>query len=426
MSAPETAARPYRARVLDQVLRQRLQSAGAVLLEGPKACGKTFTAEQFTNSQVYLDTDQAALDAIRVVDPGLVLNGAPPQLVDEWQLEATRVWNHIRSEVNRRAEPGQFVLTGSAVPEDDSRRHTGAGRFARLTMRPMSLFESGESSGAMSLATLLAGGRPNASTTLTVPHVADLVVRGGWPLNLNLSIEAAAQSNTDYLRSIAEVDISRVDGVRRNPALVQRLLQALARNVGMEQKVARLAAEVDGEEGTIARSTVYSFLDALRRLMVLEEQPPWSTHLRSRATLRTAARTHLVDPSLAAAAVAAGPNRLLADLNYLGLLFESLVVRDCRIYAEPLDATVHHYRDSDQLEVDVIIQARDGGWGAFEVKLGGQKAIEEAVAGLLKFVDKVDTTKVGKPAVLGVIVASGYGYTRPDGVVIAPIGGLGP
>lgn len=397
-----------------------------MLLEGPKACGKTFTAEQFTNSQVYLDTDQAALDAIRVVDPGLVLNGAPPQLVDEWQLEATRVWNHIRSEVNRRAEPGQFVLTGSAVPEDDSRRHTGAGRFARLTMRPMSLFESGESSGAMSLATLLAGGRPNASTTLTVPHVADLVVRGGWPLNLNLSIEAAAQSNTDYLRSIAEVDISRVDGVRRNPALVQRLLQALARNVGMEQKVARLAAEVDGEEGTIARSTVYSFLDALRRLMVLEEQPPWSTHLRSRATLRTAARTHLVDPSLAAAAVAAGPNRLLADLNYLGLLFESLVVRDCRIYAEPLDATVHHYRDSDQLEVDVIIQARDGGWGAFEVKLGGQKAIEEAVAGLLKFVDKVDTTKVGKPAVLGVIVASGYGYTRPDGVVIAPIGGLGP
>ena len=411
--------------MLDRVLEQRLQSAGAVLLEGPKACGKTFTAERFTASQVYLDTDDAALNAVRV-DPSLVLSGETPQLVDEWQLEATRVWNHVRSEVNRRAEPGQFVLTGSAVPADDIRRHTGAGRFARLTMRPMSLYESGESTGAMSLAALLAGERPTADTSLDVPDIAELVVRGGWPLNLRLPIEAAAQSNADYLRSITEVDITRMDGVRRNPALVQRLLQALARNVAMEQKVTRLAAEVEGEVGTIARTTVYAFLDALRRLMVLEEQPPWSTHLRSRATLRTAPRTHLVDPSLAAAANAAGPNRLLGDLNYLGLLFESLAVRDCRIYAVPLDAAVHHYRDSDGLEVDIIIQTRDGGWGAFEVKLGGEQAIEVAAAGLLKFADKVDTTKVGEPAVLGIITASGYGYTRPDGVVITPIGALGP
>lgn len=411
--------------MLDRVLEQRLQSSGAVLLEGPKACGKTFTAERFTASQVYLDTDYAALDAVRV-DPSLVLSGETPQLVDEWQLEATRIWNHVRSEVNRRAEPGQFVLTGSAVPADDTRRHTGAGRFARLTMRPMSLYESGESTGAMSLAALLAGERPTAATSLGVPDIAELVVRGGWPLNLQLPIEAAAQSNADYLRSIAEVDIARMDGVRRNPALVQRLLQALARNVAMEQKVTRLAAEVEGEDGTIARTTVYAFLDALRRLMVLEEQPPWSTHLRSRATLRTAPRNHLVDPSLAAAATAAGPNRLLGDLNYFGLLFESLAVRDCRVYAVPLDAAVHHYRDSDGLEVDIIIQTRDGGWGAFEVKLGGEQAIEVAAAGLLKFADKVDTTKVGEPAVLGIITASGYGYTRPDGVVITPIGALGP
>ncbi|MDQ3095991.1 MAG: DUF4143 domain-containing protein [Actinomycetota bacterium] len=415
----------YRARVLDRVVEQRLHSSGAVLLEGPKACGKTFTAEQFTASQVYLDTDYAALEALRV-DPLLVLDGAPPQLIDEWQLEATRVWNHVRSEVNRRAEPGQFVLTGSAVPDDDTRRHTGAGRIARLTMRPMSLFESGESTGAMSLADLLAGERPTAATSLQVPNIAELIVRGGWPLNLHLPVNAAAQSNADYLRNIAEVDISRIDGVRRNPILVQRLLQALARNVAMEQKTARLSAEVEGEEGTIARTTVYAFLDALRRLMVLEEQPPWSTHLRSRATLRTAPRTHLVDPSLAAAAVGAGPNRLLADLNYLGLLFESLVVRDCRVYATPLDATVHHYRDSDGLGVDVIIQARGGGWGAFEVKLGGERAIEDAAAGLLKFAAKVDTTKVCEPAVLGIITATGYGYARPDGVIIVPIGALGP
>ncbi|GEP33460.1 ATPase AAA [Nocardioides szechwanensis] len=423
---PGRGARAYRPRVLDVVVQQRLQSSGAVLLEGPKACGKTFTAEQFTASQVYLDTDTAALDAIRIVDPGLVLNGDPPQLVDEWQLEATRIWNYVRSEVNRRAEPGQFVLTGSAVPENDARRHTGAGRFARLTMRPMSLFESGESTGAMSLAALLAGERPATATSLSVSDVAGLIVRGGWPLNLTLPVDAAAQSNADYLRSIAEVDISRIDGVRRNPALVQRLIQALARNVAMEQKVARLAAEVEGEEGTIARTTVYSFLDALRRLMVLEEQPPWSTHLRSRATLRQAPRTHFIDPSLAAAAVAAGPKRLLADLNYLGLLFESLVIRDCRVYATPLDASIHHYRDSDGLEVDVIVHARDGGWGAFEVKLGGEQAIDQAAAGLLKFAGKVDTSKVGEPAVLGIITASGYGYTRPDGVIIVPIGALGP
>jgi hypothetical protein len=398
---------------------------GAVLLEGPKACGKTFTAEQYTASQAYLDTDQAAIGAVRV-DPALVLSGDPPQLVDEWQLEATRVWNHVRSEVNRRGAPGQFVLTGSAVPEEDARRHTGAGRFARLTMRPMSLFESGESSGAMSLAALLAGERPTAAASLTVGDIAKLIVRGGWPFNLNLSVEAAAVANTDYLRNIAEVDIARVGGARHSPALVQRLLQGLARNVAMEQKVTRLAAEVEGEEGIISRSTVYQFLEALRRLMVLEEQPPWSTHLRSRATLRTASRTHLVDPSLAAAAVAAGPSRLLSDLNYLGLLFESLAVRDCRVYATPLDATVHHYRDSDALEVDIIIQVRDGGWGAFEVKLGGEAAIEEAAAGLLKFADKVDSVKIGEPAVLGIITANGYGYTRPDGIVIAPIGALGP
>jgi predicted AAA+ superfamily ATPase len=415
----------YRARVLDGVLEQRLRSSGAVLLEGPKACGKTSTAQQVTASQVYLDTDYAANEAIRV-DPGLVLTGDPPQLVDEWQLEATRVWNFVRGEVNRRGVPGQFVLTGSAMPEDDARRHTGAGRFARLMMRPMSLFESGESNGAMSLSALLSGQRPSAAATLQVPDIADLVVRGGWPLNLEMSVTAAGQANVDYLRSIAEVDISRVDGMRRDPLLVQRLLQALARNVGMEQKVARLAAEAEGEDGSIARSTAYAFLSALRRLMVIEEQPPWSTHLRSRATLRTAARTHFVDPSLAVAALGAGRERLLADLNYLGLLFESLAVRDCRVYAGPLDATVHHHRDSDSLEVDLVVQCRDGRWGAFEVKLGGEQAVEDAAAGLLRFADKVDTDKIGQPAVLGVITAAGYGYTRKDDVVVIPIGALGP
>ncbi|WNM24602.1 ATP-binding protein [Demequina capsici] len=396
-----------------------------MLLEGPKASGKTFTAARFTASQTYLDTDLKALEAVRI-DPSIVLNGEAPQLVDEWQLEATSVWNHVRSEVNRRGAAGQFVLTGSAVPADDARRHTGAGRFARLTMRTMSLYESDHSSGAMSLASLLNGERATSGATLSVDAVAALIVRGGWPLNLHLPLDAAAEANADYLLNIAEVDVSRLDGVRRSPAIVARLLQALARNVAMEQKAARLAAQVEGEGGTVARSTVHTYLEALERLMVVETQPAWSTHLRSRSTLRTAARTHFVDPSLAAAALGAGPERLLSDPNYLGLLFESLVVRDLRVYGSPLDATIHHYRDSDGLEVDTIVQLRDGRWAAFEVKLGGEKAVEDAAANLLRFSSKVDTSKMGDPAALGVITASGYGYTRPDGVVVLPIGALGP
>jgi predicted AAA+ superfamily ATPase len=417
----------YRARLLDAVLVQRLSSSGAVLLEGPKACGKTFTAEQIAASRVYLDVDEAALAAMQV-DPRLVLGGEAPQLVDEWQLDATRVWNHIRDEVNRRGVPGQFILTGSSVPEDDARRHTGAGRFARLHMRPMSLFESGESTGEISLAALLRGERPAVGpSSLTVPDVADLIVRGGWPLNLRLSVADAAQANADYLRNIAEVDIGRVEQTRRDPVTAQRVLQALARNTAMEQKIARIANEVAGHvlDTPLARSTLYDYLPPLQRLMILEEQPPWSTHLRSRATLRTSPRTHLVDPSLAAAALGAGPARLLSDLNTLGLLFESLVVRDCRVYADLLDAVVHHYRDSDDREVDIIVQTRSGPWGALEVKLGSGQ-VDEAAKNLLEFSNKVDASKVGAPAVLGVVTSTGYGYTRPDGVVVVPIGHLGP
>lgn len=415
----------YRSRVLDGVLAARLRSAGAVLLEGPKASGKTRTAQQHTASQVYLDTDDAARSAL-AVDPALVLDGAAPQLVDEWQLDATRVWNHIRSEVNRRGAPGQFVLTGSAVPDDDVARHTGAGRFARLTLRPMSLLESGASTGEMSLAALLRGDRPTARDPGTrVPDIAEAVVRGGWPLHLGLDVDDAATSAADYLRTVAEVDIPRLEGARRDPARTSRFLQALARNTSMELNVSRLAADVDGGEGLLARTTAYDYLSALRRLMVLDELPPWVTHLRSRARLRTAARIHLSDPSLSAAALGAGTGRLLSDVRCLGLLFESLVVRDTRVYAEPLDAGVHHYRDSDGLEVDLVVQARDGTWGAFEVKLGtGQ--VDEAAAQLLTFAAKVDTERTGRPAVLAVITGTGYGYTRPDGVVVVPVGAFGP
>lgn len=415
----------YRRRIVDALLADRLASAGAVLIEGPKACGKTRTAEQAAASAVYLDRDEASLQALQV-DPALVLAGDVPQLIDEWQLDGTRVWNHVRAEVDRRGTLGQFILTGSAVPDDDVRRHSGAGRFARLAMRPMSLVESGESTGAMSLKALLAGDRPTApADPVPIQRTAELVVRGGWPLNLQLAATDAAAANRDYLRTIAEIDLPRLAGQRRDPVRITRFIQALARNTAMEHVVARLAAEANSDDTSLSRLSAHEYQEVLTRLMLLEVQPAWSPHLRSRARLRERPRTHLVDPSLAAAALDATPAKLVKDLNTLGLLFESLVVRDVRVYADAADAAVFHYRDSDDLEVDIVVEARDGTWGAFEVKLGAGQ-VDQAAASLLKFAAKVDTDKVGAPAVLGVITANGYGLTRPDGVVTVPIGALGP
>lgn len=421
---PRARVGAYRPRVLDGVLAERLQSSGAVLLEGPKASGKTYTGEQASTSQLYLDVDAAARLAL-AADPALVLSEAPPQLIDEWQLEATVVWNHVRGEVNRRGAPGQFILTGSAVPDDDANRHTGAGRIARLRMRPMALRESGESTGEISLAALLAGQRPTAASSgRSVADVVDLVVRGGWPLNLPLSVKAAARANRDYLQNVAEVDILRVDPSRNDPARAKRLLLALARNTAQDHKVARLATETDGDDAPLARTTAYDYLRAFERLMIVELQPAFSTHLRSRTTLRTAPRTHFVDPSLAVAALRASPAGLLKDLNTFGFLFESLAVRDLRVYADASDGAVHHYRDSDDLEIDIIVTAADR-WGAFEVKLG-QGQVEEGAQNLLAFAAKVDIGKVGEPAVLAVITSTGFGYTRPDGVMVIPIDALGP
>lgn len=415
----------YRRRIVDALLADRLASAGAVLIEGPKACGKTRTAEQAAASAVYLDRDEASLQALQV-DPALVMTGDVPQLIDEWQLDGTRVWNHVRAEVDTRGALGQFILTGSAVPDDDVRRHSGAGRFARLAMRPMSLIESGESTGAMSLKALLAGDRPTApADPVPIQRTAELVVRGGWPLNLQLAATDAAAANRDYLRTIADIDLPRLAGQRRDPVRITRFIQALARNTAMEHVVARLAAEANSDDTSLSRLSAHEYQESLTRLMLLEVQPAWSPHLRSRARLRERPRTHLVDPSLAAAALDATPAKLVKDLNTLGLLFESLVVRDVRVYADAADAAVYHYRDSDDLEVDIVVEARDGTWSAFEVKLGAGQ-VDQAAASLLKFAAKVDTDKVGAPAVLGVITANGYGFTRPDGVVTIPIGALGP
>ena len=418
---------PYRPRIVDPELAARLAATGAVVIEGPKGCGKTATARQVARSEVLLDVDENARRAI-AIDPRLVLDGPVPRLFDEWQLEPT-LWNHLRRAVDARQQPGQFILTGSAAPTDDITRHTGAARITRLRMRPMSLFETGHATGAISLAALLAGESARSQeSTLTVTDLATLVVIGGWPGNLTRTSAQAMQAARDYLDEIRRVDLSRVDRSTRDPGKVGRLLRALARHVATEASLATLMADTvgaDGADGALARETVRDYLDALERVMIIEDQPAWAPHLRSRSRIRNAAKRHFVDPSLAAAALRATPARLLADLNALGLLFESLVVRDLRVYAQASDATVLHYRDNTGLEVDAIVEVSDGQWAAFEVKLG-QGQVDAAAASLLTFASRVDTAKCGAPAALGVITASGYGYRRPDGVHVIPVGALGP
>ncbi|MCA1680921.1 MAG: DUF4143 domain-containing protein [Actinobacteria bacterium] len=414
----------YKPRVVDGELRQRLAAMGAVVIEGPKACGKTETARRVAASEVLLDTDENARQAVSV-DPGLVLEGETPRLLDEWQLEPA-IWNHVRRTVDERSLPGQFILTGSAVPADDVTRHTGAGRITRLRMRPMSLYEADRSLGRISLAGLLAGEPARSSdSTLKVADLAHEVAVGGWPGLRGLEEAAALDAVRGYLDEIRRVDVSRVDDTRRDPNRVGRLLQSLARNVATPAAIRTLAKDTVEFGEAVNRDTVSDYLDVLGRLMVIEDQPAWGVHLRSKYVLRTAAKRHFVDPSLAVAALRATPERLLQDLNLFGFLFESLVIRDLRIYAQGADAQVFHYHDSDGLEVDAIVQTAGGPWAAFEIKLGAGQ-IDAGAASLLKFAKRIDTEKCGEPAALGVIVGMGYGYVRDDGVMVMPIGMMRP
>jgi uncharacterized protein len=415
----------YQARVVDGELRQRLRTSGAVLVEGPKACGKTETGRQVAASEVLLDVDEGARAAV-AVDPNLVLAGGTPRLIDEWQV-APRIWNHVRRAVDERREPGQFILAGSAVPADDATRHSGAGRISRLRMRPMSLFESGLSNGSISLRDLLEGGRAKSGDSgVALVDLAEAIARGGWPALQELTVEAAMENIADYLEDVCRTDINRVDGVRRDPTRVRRLLRSLARNVATHVAMTTLAADTtENGDNPLKKHTVGEYLSALRRLFVVEDQPPWEPHLRSRSILRKSPKRHFVDPSLAASALGADPPALLRDLNLLGFLFESLVVRDLRIYSQAGRGQVRQFLDNKGLEVDAIIES-DGRWGAFEVKLGGEAPIEEAAVNLLKFAGEVDTNRSGEPSALGVIVAGGYGYAREDGVQVVPITALGP
>lgn len=418
-------ATSYIPRLADAELATRLRATGAVLIEGPRACGKTETALQAAASAVRLDRDSTQRDA-GLLDPALLLDGPRPRLIDEWQL-VPGIWNQVRNDVDDHPnEPGRFILTGSAVPSDDATRHSGALRMTRLRMRPMALAESGHSDGSVSLGSVLDGDSPRAADPgLRIQDIADRIAIGGWPSLIRRAPADAQVALRGYLDEIRRIDLVRLDGVRRDPENVARVIRSVARNVATEASARSIAADVGGSEESIDYHTVVEYLGALTRLFVLEDLLAWSPSLRSRSILRKAPTRHFVDPSLAVAAVGAVPERLVQDVEYLGLLFESLVVRDLRIYAQTLDSSVYHYRENTGLEVDAIVERRDGRWAAFEVKLG-PGAVDAAAATLLRLAKRIDSARHGPPAALVVVTGWGYAYQRPDGVSVVPIGTLGP
>jgi len=415
----------YLKRTVDVELDSKLEAFGAVLIEGPKWCGKTRTAEEHSKSALYMqDPDSAASHALTAdTKPSLLLRGDTPRLIDEWQT-CPSLWDAVRFAVDRRDQTGQFILTGSAVPADNAVKHTGTGRIARLRMRPMSLFESGDSTGEVSLSSLFSRAPDvEGASNLSIERLAFLIARGGWPASVRQPEGAALRHAAEYVNALAETDASRVDGIEKNPARVRAMLKSLARHTATTAAMTTLRDDIANGDISLSEKSVALYLNALRRLFVVEELPAWNPALRSKTAMRSSPKRHFADPSLAAAALHASPPALLDDFNTFGLLFESLCVRDLRVYAQALDGEVFHYRDKSDLEADAVVCLKDGRWGAVEVKLGA-KAIDEAAASLLKLRDCIDTAKMRRPSFLMVLTGSQHALRRKDGVLVVPVGCL--
>ena len=421
--------RNYRKRIADDILKKKLEGKGAVLIEGPKWCGKTTTAEQMAASVLYMDDPQKKAQNIAMAElsPKRLLAGETPRLIDEWQL-APKLWDAIRFEVDHRGELGQFVLTGSAVPADTKEiAHSGTGRFTWLTMRPMSLFESGDSTGHVSLRKLFeSSDAVDGESGVDLEHLAFLTCRGGWPQAIDMRDEIALDQAVDYFDAVVNSDINRADNIKKNPERVKRLMRSYARNQGSQAANTVIAEDVSGS-GVISMSdeTAAQYIDALKKIFVVEDMPAWNPNLRSKAAIRTMDTRYFVDPSIAAAALGIGPEDLLNDLNTFGFLFETLCVRDLRVFADALNGMVYHYRDKDGLECDAVVHLRNGSYGLIEIKLGGDKLIQEGAESLLTLSNKLDTTKMKQPSFLMVLTGIGdYAYCRADGVCVVPIGCL--
>ena len=420
----------YRPRITDDILARKLKGKGAVLIQGPKWCGKTTTAEQMAKSILYMTKpeDISANLTAADIEPSKLLKGETPRRIDEWQI-APKLWDAVRFEVDHRSSLGQFILTGSAVPPDtDEIFHSGTGRFAWIKMRPMTLFESGESSGEVSLREMF--NHPEKllaeNKIESLDKLAFLICRGGWPGAIDMEDDIALDQAFDYFDAIVNTDISRVDNVQRDPERTKRLMKSYSRHQGTQTAYTVLRDDILANDAeTLTEDTVYAYTNALRKIFVIEDMPAWNPNLRSKTAIRTSDTRYFTDPSIATASLGLGPDDLVKDLNTMGLFFETLCVRDLRVYTESLDGQVYHYRDKSGLECDAVVHLRNGSFGLVEIKLGGDRLIEEGAQALKKFSAKIDTDKMKEPSFLMVLTGTGkFAYRREDGVYVVPVGSL--
>lgn len=419
----------YKHRITDEILKRKLLGKGAVLVQGPKWCGKTTTAKQIAKSLLDLGNTAELTNAIETLQilPMKLLEGDVPRLIDEWQT-IPEIWDMVRSEVDKRGEMGQFVLTGSSVPvEEEKRRHSGNGRYGWIDMRPMSLWESGESTGEVSLSALFDGKTFDPfEFSMDLEKLAFLVCRGGWPQSTFMEGDVALDQARDYYETIYKVDIHRVDKVRRSSERTRLLLRSYARNTGSATSFSKMSADIkENDNASITYETISDYVDALKKLFVLEDMPAWNPNLRSKAAIQSSDTRYFVDPSIATSALSLGPKDLINDLRTFGLYFESMVVRDLRTYSDALSGDLYHYRDSSGLECDAVLHRRNGDYGLVEIKLGGKDNIEKGAETLKSLAAKIDTDKMKAPSFLMVLIGVGqYAYRRPDGVYVVPIGCL--
>ena len=419
----------YRKRIADDILVRKLEGKGAVLIEGAKWCGKTTTAEQLSKSILYMSDSEKSRQYLEMaeINPKFLLNGNTPRLIDEWQL-APKLWDAIRFEVDHRGECGQFILTGSSVPPATNEiNHTGTGRFARIKMRTMSLFESGNSSGSVSISELFKNNHEiYGINELTIEQLAFLACRGGWPGVIDMRDKIALEQAFDYCDAIINADICRVDNISRDPARVEKLLKAYARHQGAQVANTVIKADMLANGNMFCDDdTIYSYISALKKIFVIEDLEAWNPNLRSKTAIRTSDTRYFADPSIATASLGLGPDDLLNDLNTFGFIFETMCIRDLRVYADAIDGKVYHYRDASGLECDAVMHLRNGCYGLIEIKLGGDKLIEAGIETLNKLNKKIDTSRMKSPAFKMIITGVGdYAYCRKDGILIVPIGCL--
>lgn len=431
----ENLMKEYKNRIADQILIDKLDAMGAVLIEGPKYCGKTSLAVQQAKSILYMSDPETRNQNLTLAKTNIrkLLEGDTPRLIDEWQL-APQFWDAVRNEVDRRDEDGQFMLTGSAVPpkpkdEDEQIFHSGAGRIAYLKLRTMSLWESGDSTGEVSLESLFKSTEKVEGTShIDLDRLAYLICRGGWPKAVLKKNEKAALAQAiEYYEAVVRSDISRVDEVERDPELTMRLMRSYARHQGAQATAATILEDIrTNEADTLSENTIYNYIKALKKIFVIEDASAWNPNLRSKTAIRTSDTRYFSDPSVATAALGLGPKDLINDLNTFGLFFETLCVRDLRVYADALGGTVYHYRDKSNLECDAVVHLRNGSYGLVEIKLGGKDLIEEGAKTLKDLAEKIDTTKMKQPSFMMVLTGIGdYAYKRPkDSVLVVPVGCL--